>query len=68
MAWQQSDIDTLKAAIAQGALRVRFADRDVTYRSLAEMRETLRLVKAEVNADPTSVPVRRFRFQTDKGL
>lgn len=39
MAWTQSDLDTLKAAIATGALSVRYADgRQVTYRTLAEMR------------------------------
>ncbi len=47
----QSDIDTMKAAIATGAMRVRYADgREVQYRTLVEMRETLRMMTDEVGA------------------
>lgn len=48
MAWTQTDIDALKAAIASGQLIVRSADRMINYRSLAEMRQTLALMEAEV--------------------
>jgi len=71
MAWTQADIDKLKAAMAQGATRVRFADRDVTYRDLAEMRETLRIMQVEVDAELGKKPPRRARviqFVTGKGL
>lgn len=68
MAWTQTDIDALKAAIAQGALKVRFADRDVTYRSLKEMRETLAMMEEEVNADSTKRKAKAIRFKTDKGF
>lgn len=70
MAWTQTDIDKLKVAIAQGATKVKFADREVTYRSLDEMRETLRLLQAEVDAND-GVPRRRLRrvlFSTTRGL
>ena len=33
----QTQLEALEAAIAQGALTVRYADRSVTYHSLAEM-------------------------------
>lgn len=65
MAWTQADIDSLKAAIASGVTRVRYADRDVSYRSLEEMRETLRLLQGEVSP---STRVRQFRTYTRKGL
>ncbi len=70
MAWTQTDIDKLKAAIAQGATKVKFADREVTYRSLDEMRETLRILQAEVDAAAglTRTRVRRVLFVTGKGL
>lgn len=68
MAWTQTDADKLKAAIATGALRVRYADRDVTYRSLDEMRQTLALIQGEVDADAGVKRTRVVRFQTDKGL
>lgn len=45
----QADIDDLKKAIATGAMRVRYADgREVQYRTLAEMRETLVIMQADV--------------------
>lgn len=48
MAWTQTDVDNLREAIALGATRVRIADRDVTYRSLDEMRSLLREMEAQV--------------------
>jgi hypothetical protein len=52
MAWTQADIDALKRAIAGGTRRVRYESggeaRDVTYRSLAEMMQTLDLMQREV--------------------
>lgn len=39
--WTQDDLDQINRAIATGAWKVRFADgREVTYRSLADMRST----------------------------
>jgi len=39
--WTEADLATLNQAIATGASKVRFADgREVTYRSLADMRST----------------------------
>lgn len=37
MAYTLIQYETLKAAIAQGALRVKYADKEIEYRSLAEM-------------------------------
>lgn len=70
MAWTQTDIDKLKVAIAQGATKVKFADREVTYRSLDEMRETLRIIQAEVDGanGVTRRRLRRVLFSTTKGL
>lgn len=51
MAFQQTDIDTLKASIATGATRVRYPDgREIQYRSLDEMQRILRMAEAEVAA------------------
>lgn len=70
MAWSQTDIDKLKASIAQGATKVKFADREVTYRSLAEMRETLRIMQIDVDTANgiTRRRGRQVRFVTSKGL
>jgi len=52
MAFSQNDIETLKRAIATGALKVRYADgRETTFRSLKEMRETLEMMETEVRGE-----------------
>ena len=73
MAATQTQLDALVEAYATGALRVRFADRDVTYRSKAEMRSQIREWAAALGvADPlasaASTPrVRLLRLGTGKG-
>lgn len=60
MAFKQTDVDTLKAAIATGAVRVRYADgRELTYRSQAELERALTLVQGEVTG-PDAKPSRSF--------
>lgn len=50
MAVTQGDIDALDAAIATGALRVRYADgREVTYRSLDELRQVRAMLTEQVS-------------------
>lgn len=53
MAYTQTDIDTLKAAIATGATLVKFGagpdSREVRYRSLSEMESVLSKMQAEVS-------------------
>jgi hypothetical protein len=51
MAFTQTQVDALRAAIATGALTVRNANGEfVTYRSLAEMRQTLSVMVAELTS------------------
>ena len=53
MAYTIEQYQALQAAIAGGELQVRYADRAVTYRSVAEMLQILRLMESELglNAD-----------------
>ncbi|MVW75386.1 phage head-tail joining protein [Pseudomonas xionganensis] len=53
MAYTHEQYQALKEAIAGGELAVRYADRSVTYRSVAEMLQILRLMESElgINAD-----------------
>jgi hypothetical protein len=48
MAFTTEQYSALKAAIAQGALRVRYGDKEVEYRSLEEMLQTLRLMEKDL--------------------
>jgi hypothetical protein len=55
------DIAALKAAIASGARRVRYSDSsEVEYRTLAEMRETLRMMQQDVAPSGGSTSSRSF--------
>lgn len=42
MSYTQQQYEALTAAIAQGAMTVRYKDRQVTYRSLSEMQQIKR--------------------------
>lgn len=48
MAYTIDDYNALKAAIAQGAVKVKYADKEVEYRSLAEMRDIKREMEIEL--------------------
>lgn len=49
MAWSQTDIDTLKAAIASGSIvkQITFADQTMTFRSVDEMMTLLAIMQRE---------------------
>lgn len=50
MAWTQDDVDALKRAIALGVLKMTYpSGASHEYRNLADMKETLRLMEAEVS-------------------
>lgn len=54
MAYTQTDIDNLERAIAMGELKVKLADREVTYRSLDDLKAALAFVQSRLAAQ--SVP------------
>lgn len=59
--WTQSDIDTLKAAVASGILTVRYdgpPGRTITYQSLAEMRDLLAAMQQDVASNAGRQPFR----------
>jgi hypothetical protein len=67
MAWSQTDIDNLRAAIASGQVIVRSGDRSIQYRSLAEMRDLLAQMESEIAGRPTGIKIGRnkARFKRD---
>jgi hypothetical protein len=44
--YTEAHLAALEAALASGALRVKSGDQDITYRSIAELREAIAAVKA----------------------
>lgn len=48
--FQQSDLDALEKAIKNGRIRVKYGDKEVTYRSLDEMMRIRDIMKGELSS------------------
>ncbi len=60
MAFTLEQYESLKAAVAEGALSVRYADKSVTYRSLDEMLRLLKLMATELGLNTYNDGGRRY--------
>ena len=67
LATVQSEIDTLRAAIARGVTSVRHGDTETRYASIPDMLAALDRLLAEADGLAT-LPVKQVRFQTSKGF
>jgi len=67
MPYTQSQLAALQEALASGELRVRFADREVTYRSVQELKDAIATVQASLEAE-SGTRIRQHRVYTDKGF
>lgn len=67
MAWTTDDLSEINKAIASGTTTVKYADREVSYRSLEEMLKIRDLIAKEVAGSEATSPTRRFA-QFSKGL
>jgi hypothetical protein len=54
MAFTIDQYNTLIGAIAQGALKVKYADKEVEYRSLSDMIRVKQMMETELGLNPTS--------------
>jgi len=72
MAWSQTDLDSIEAAITSGQRRVRLNGREVEYHSVGDMLKARDAIRNEVNRiDAVAVGISRprsFRARTGKGL
>lgn len=66
MAWNQSDLDALEIAIKSGNSKVKYQDREVTYRSLEEMMLIRDLIRKELGQVSSQIKVIKTQFS--KGL
>jgi hypothetical protein len=72
MAYTQSDLDALQAALAKGEKRVSFGDKTVEYRSVEELQAAIRQVKRELFEQAVATGLwpsapRQIRITTTKG-
>jgi len=67
MAYTTLEYETLVKAIAQGALSVKYGDKEVVYRSLSDMLRIKKEMEAELGISVTNKPSRRYA-EHSKGL
>jgi len=67
MAYTIDQYNQLTTAIAQGALTVKYADKEVTYRSLADMLRIKKLMEQDLGLNP-GANGRRVYAEYRKGL
>lgn len=65
MPFSQEQYEALKEAIASGATTITYGDKTVGYRSLAEMKELVRMIEGELF--PERQPRRRRLAEIDRG-
>lgn len=62
MAISQTDVDALEAALLRGELKVRLADREVTYRSVDELAKALSYAKGQLAIAAGAAPGARHQL------
>jgi len=65
MAYTQSDLDNLDKAIANGITRVKINNKEITYRSLDEMKQIRAEIRKELGVTKRRPP---YVMRTTKGL
>ena len=63
----QADLTKLQAVRNQGVQRTRYDDKEVTYRTDAELAAAMRDIEAQI-ADLQSTKIRTVRFTSSKGV
>lgn len=68
MAYTQTQLEALQAALASGELEVSHEGRRVRYRSIAELKDAIAQVQSQLNSQAGKKPVRLIRVASTKGL
>ena len=73
MAYTETQLQALEAALAQGERRVSFGDKTVEYRSVEELQAAIREVRKSISQQASATglwpgPTRQIRVTTSKGF
>ena len=68
MTYTESDLLTLKKALANSERRVSFGDRSVEYRSIEELKSAIREVESDLARTAGKQKTRQIRATTSKGF
>ena len=68
MPYTEQQLQALRDALASGVRRVRFADREMEFRDVAELKQAIATAEAEVAKSAGTPVVRQIRVSTEKGF
>lgn len=68
MAYTQTQLEVLQAALASGELEVMFEGRRIRYRSIEELERAIATVQGELTTQTGTKRVRRVQMTVSKGL
>ena len=68
MPFTAEQLQALRDALANGARRVRFADREIEYRTVEELKAAIAAAEIDVARLSGRPVTRQIRISTDKGL
>jgi len=66
--YTEQQLQALRDALANGARRVRFGDREIEYRSIDELKQAIAAAEAEIAKDNGTPVTRQIRITTEKGF
>lgn len=66
--YTEQQLQALRDALANGMRRVRFADREIEYRSVEELKAAIAVAEADVAKSNGTTLVRQIRISTQKGF
>jgi hypothetical protein len=66
--YTEQQLQALRDALANGARRVRFGDREIEYRSVEELKAAIAAAETDVAKNGGEPMIRQIRVETQKGL
>ncbi len=68
MPFTEEQLQALRDALANGARRVRFGDREIEYRSVEELRAAIAAAETDITKSSGAPIARQIRISTEKGF
>ena len=68
MPYTDDQLQALRNALANGVRRVRFADREIEYRTVEELKAAIAAAETELAKTSGTPMVRQIRISTEKGF
>lgn len=66
--YTEQQLQALRDALANGARRVRFGDREIEYRSIEELKAAIAAAEADLAKSSGEPVIRQIRVETQKGF